>query len=140
MARSKSRSTCRQASQVCYVFLLWALQVQKVHTRARAHTHTHTHCREREKLRGLEQVWCNTLEILLECYHDISFTSIYVSSYYDICVLVLLHMCPHTATYASSYYYIDSIETHPEMQYTAKASETSGRYSCSRMLTYAHVC
>jgi hypothetical protein len=29
-----------------------------------------------------------------------------VSSYYYICVLILLHMCPHTTTYVSSYYYI----------------------------------
>ena len=40
-------------------------------------------------------------------------TTIYVSSYYDICVLVLticvlilLLMCPHTTVYVSSYYYI----------------------------------
>ena len=32
--------------------------------------------------------------------------SIYVSSYYYICALILLCMCPHTTTYVSSYYYI----------------------------------
>jgi hypothetical protein len=37
-------------------------------------------------------------------------TTIYVSSYYYICVLILLymcpHMCPHTTIYVSSYYYM----------------------------------
>ena len=34
--------------------------------------------------------------------------TIYVSSYYYICVLILilLYICPHTATYVPSYYYI----------------------------------
>jgi cbb3-type cytochrome oxidase subunit 1 len=31
---------------------------------------------------------------------------LHVSSYYYLCVLILLHMCPHTTTYVSSYYYI----------------------------------
>jgi hypothetical protein len=34
--------------------------------------------------------------------------AIYVSSYCFICVLILLHMCPHTSTYVSSYYYISA--------------------------------
>ncbi len=33
-------------------------------------------------------------------------TSICVSSYYYICVLMLLYMCPHTSICVSSYYYI----------------------------------
>ena len=32
--------------------------------------------------------------------------TIYVSSYYYICVFILLYMCSHTAIYVSSYYYI----------------------------------
>jgi hypothetical protein len=32
--------------------------------------------------------------------------TIYVSSYYYMCVLILLYMCPHTTIYVSSYYYI----------------------------------
>jgi hypothetical protein len=35
-------------------------------------------------------------------------TTIYVSSYYYICVLILLHTCPHTTTYVSAYYYVAS--------------------------------
>jgi hypothetical protein len=31
-------------------------------------------------------------------------TTIYVSSYYSTCVLILLYICPHTAIYVSSYY------------------------------------
>ena len=31
---------------------------------------------------------------------------LYVSSYYYICVLILLHLCPHTSTHVSSYFYI----------------------------------
>jgi hypothetical protein len=31
---------------------------------------------------------------------------LHVSSYYYICVLILLYMCPHTTIYVSSYYYI----------------------------------
>jgi hypothetical protein len=33
-------------------------------------------------------------------------TTIYVASYYYICVLILLCMCPHTTIYVSSYYYM----------------------------------
>ncbi len=33
-------------------------------------------------------------------------TPIYVSSYYCICVLILLYMYPHTTIHVSSYYYI----------------------------------
>ncbi len=33
-------------------------------------------------------------------------TTIYVSSYYYICVHILLYMCPHTTIYVSSYCYI----------------------------------
>ena len=32
--------------------------------------------------------------------------ALYASSYYYICVLILLYMCPHTTIYVSSYYYI----------------------------------
>jgi hypothetical protein len=42
------------------------------------------------------------LILLYMCPH----TAIYVSSYYYICVLILLYMCPHTAIYMSSYCYI----------------------------------
>jgi hypothetical protein len=42
------------------------------------------------------------LILLHMCPH----TPTYVSSYSYICVLVLLHMCPHTPTYVSSYSYI----------------------------------
>jgi hypothetical protein len=33
-------------------------------------------------------------------------TTTYVSSKYYMCVLILLHMCPHTTTYVSAYCYI----------------------------------
>jgi hypothetical protein len=33
-------------------------------------------------------------------------STIYVSSYYYMCVLILLYMCPHTAIYVSTYYYL----------------------------------
>jgi hypothetical protein len=32
-------------------------------------------------------------------------TTMYVSSYYYLCVLILLYMCPHTTMYVSSYYF-----------------------------------
>jgi hypothetical protein len=32
--------------------------------------------------------------------------TVYVSSYYCICVLILLYMCPHATVYVSSYYCI----------------------------------
>jgi hypothetical protein len=35
--------------------------------------------------------------------HTCPHTSVYVSSYYYLCVLILLNMCPHTAIYVSSY-------------------------------------
>ncbi len=35
-------------------------------------------------------------------------TAFYVSSYYCLCVLILLSMCPHTSVYVSSYYYVYS--------------------------------
>ncbi len=38
--------------------------------------------------------------------HNDACTTIYVSSYCCICVLILLYMCPHTTIYASSYYHI----------------------------------
>ena len=33
-------------------------------------------------------------------------TAMYVSSYYYVCVLILLYMCPHTATHVCSNRYI----------------------------------
>jgi hypothetical protein len=33
-------------------------------------------------------------------------TSVYVSAYHYICVLMLLYACPHTTMYVSSYYYV----------------------------------
>jgi hypothetical protein len=38
-------------------------------------------------------------------------TTIYVSSYYYTCVLVLLYMCPRTTIHVSSYYYICVLPT-----------------------------
>ncbi len=43
---------------------------------------------------------------MLEVRADPRFFTRYVSSYYYICVLILLDMCPHTTRYVSSYYYI----------------------------------
>ncbi len=40
--------------------------------------------------------------ILHMCPH----TAMYVSSYCYVCVLILLHVCPHTAMYVSSYCYV----------------------------------
>ncbi len=40
--------------------------------------------------------------ILYMCPH----VTVYVSSYYCICVLILLYMYPHTTVYVSSYYCI----------------------------------
>jgi hypothetical protein len=37
---------------------------------------------------------------------DLTSYCIYVSSYYKICVRILLYMCPHTAIYVSAYCYI----------------------------------
>jgi hypothetical protein len=57
-------------------------------------------------MRGLidSDVVHTDLEILDEvmCPH----TAIYLSSYYRICVFMLLYLCPHPTTYVFSYYYI----------------------------------
>ena len=46
--------------------------------------------------------WCICVLILLYmCPH----TAVYVSSYCYICVLILMYMCPHTAVHVSSYCY-----------------------------------
>jgi hypothetical protein len=34
---------------------------------------------------------------------------LYVSSYYYVCVLMLLYMCPHTPLYVSAYYGTNSV-------------------------------
>ena len=43
---------------------------------------------------------------ILMLLHMCPHTTAYVSSYHSIGVLILLHMCPHTTTHVSSYYYI----------------------------------
>jgi hypothetical protein len=49
---------------------------------------------------------CRYLLPLLSACCMCPHTTIYVSSYCYICVLILLYMCPHTAIYVSSYFYI----------------------------------
>jgi hypothetical protein len=44
------------------------------------------------------------VRILLDmCPHTVRYFCMYVSSYCSICFLILLYMCPHTALYVSSY-------------------------------------
>jgi hypothetical protein len=45
------------------------------------------------------------LILLYMCPH----TATCVSSFCDICVLILLHVCPHTAIYVSACWYISSV-------------------------------
>ncbi len=44
--------------------------------------------------------------ILCICVLCAPHTAIHVSSYYCICVLILLCMCPHAVVHVSSYYYV----------------------------------
>jgi len=53
-------------------------------------------------VRILAYVCPHTMRILHVCPH----TTIYVSAYYYMCVLILLCMCPHTTTCVSSYCYM----------------------------------
>jgi hypothetical protein len=57
-------------------------------------------CHKQTCVRGMGR-WTSASNLLLYIC-----SSIYVSSYYYICVLILLYMCPHTTIYVSSYYYI----------------------------------
>jgi hypothetical protein len=43
------------------------------------------------------------LSSVLILLHICPHTAVYVSSYCCVCVLILLHICPHTAVYVSSY-------------------------------------
>ena len=56
-----------------------------------------------------------------------SHTTIFVFSYYYICVVILLYLCPHTAGASGA-------------QPPTDADMLTYAHVCSRMLTYAHVC
>jgi hypothetical protein len=60
------------------------------------------------------------LILLHVCPH----TATYASSYYYICVLILLHMCPHTTTSVSSYYYICVLMPTPDTSNTYAVRHT----------------
>ncbi len=65
--------------------------------------------------------------------------AIHVSSYYYICVLILLHMCPHAATYVSSFYYYVSVCMLRYMCVCIREMERACDYT-SLHLAYADMC
>ncbi len=84
----------------------------RTHARAHTHTHTYTHITGPMSIGAMDTLvsagGCGGGTLLYMCLY----TTMFVSSYYRTCVLILLHMCPHTTTcvlllrHMSSYYYI----------------------------------
>ena len=72
-------------------------------------THTHTHQGTSGDHTPTSYICVLMLLYVVVCRarpYKFPHTTIHVSSYYYICVLILLCMCPHTTIYVSSYYYI----------------------------------
>jgi hypothetical protein len=102
---------------------------------------------------GLEVLFVANLYVSL--YHYL-YIYIYMSSYYHICVLILLYMCPHAAQYVlillymcphaticvSSYYYVCVLMLLYMCPHTSLC--VSSYYYicdvCGHLLTYADVC
>jgi hypothetical protein len=79
-----------------------------LHTHAHTQTHTHTHKHKHTHILAFSRdvdlgvSYIHVLILPYMCPH----TATYVSSYCCMGVLILLYMCPHNAIYVSSYCYI----------------------------------
>jgi hypothetical protein len=91
---------------VCVLMLLYYMSLSL--SLSLSHTHTHT----KAPLVITHQHPIYSVLMLLYVVvcrarpYKFPHTTIHVSSYYYICVLILLCMCPHTTIYVSPYYYI----------------------------------